>query len=131
MTSASRAVALRAGGSDQAYGAGRPAPHQLGRPAVVPADHGRPQAQRSAKYRGASSWKEGWTSTRAGDLGQQRVAWDPAFEPDPVGDAPATRGPPQAGTVRALAVAPQHGLPVAQVAQRPNRQLPPFQGSSR
>jgi hypothetical protein len=67
---------------------------------------------------------------RAGDLGQQRVAWDPAFEPDPVGDAPATRGPLQAGTVRALAVAPQHGLPVAQVAQRPNRQLPPFQGSS-
>jgi hypothetical protein len=90
---------------------------------------GVPRLSASAKHSGASSWKEGWTSTPARAIaGQQRVAWDPAFEPDPVGDAPATRGPLQAGTVRALAVAPQHGLPVAQVAQRPNRQLPPSRG---
>ena len=96
-----------------------------GRPAVVQADHGRPQAQRFGEAQRRVVVEGGVDEQpRAGDLGQQRVAWTQRST-GPGRRRPSDARPAPGGTVRALAVAPQHGLPVAQVAQRPNRQLPP------
>jgi hypothetical protein len=58
---------------------------------------GVPRLSASAKHSGASSWKEGWTSTPARAISGSSASRGPSVRPDPVGDAPATRGPLQAG----------------------------------
>jgi hypothetical protein len=131
MTSESRravafalAEATRRTGLAEQRRTSRPARRCPGRPRASPGSALRRST--AARRRG----RRGGRAARAGDLGQQRVAWTQRST-GPGRRRPSDARPAPGGTVRALAVAPQHGLPVAQVAQRPNRQLPPFQGSSR